>query len=99
MSMKEVDLDLPQKVISALTIIKERMPEVKKNPVLPRVLHAINQKGEHLTIPFNTNNSSSDIGEFKYKLDVEWYRNNGYCTLDDLKEKLRGLKMEFDESE
>lgn len=99
LTMKEVDLDLPQKIISALTIIKERMPEVKKTSVLPRVLHVINQKGEHLTIPFNINNSSSDTGKTKYKLDVEWYRNNGHCTLDDLEEKLRGIKMEFEESE
>ena len=54
------------------------------------ILHVINSKGEHLTIPFIENPmANEDISE-SYTIDDEWYRTHGYVSKEEHQKHIKG---------
>lgn len=56
--------------------------------------HVINSKGEHITIPDNSMDNPSQAED--YQLDVEWYQNHGYVTLEQHNMKIEAIKADWE---
>ncbi len=55
------------------------------------LLHIITKNGERKTIPFpdNKDNHINEADNEEYKIDIDWYLNNGYLTIDQHKKNLK----------
>ncbi len=47
------------------------------------VIHVINSKGEHLTIPFVEKPKANEEIYKSYTIDDEWYRTHGYVSREE----------------
>ena len=59
------------------------------------LLHIITKNGEHKTIPFSANNRNciNEADNEEYKIDIDWYLNNGYTKLEDA---IKEIEKDYD---
>ena len=58
-----------------------------------RKTHLINEKGEKLVVEtrnFNISQQNNDEKYDGYDVDIDWYLNNGYMTLEDMRRSIEG---------
>ncbi len=58
-----------------------------------RKTHLINEKGERLVVEtrdFNISQQNNDGKYEGYDVDIDWYLNNGYMTLEDMRRSIEG---------
>ena len=58
-----------------------------------RKTHLINDKGEKIVVETRELNFSQQNGDGKYNgyhVDIDWYLNNGYMTLEDMRKSIEG---------
>ena len=58
-----------------------------------RKTHLINEKGEKLVVEtrdFNISQQNNDEKYDDYDVDIDWYLNNGYMTLEDMRRSIEG---------
>lgn len=60
-----------------------------------QIIHVVNSKGEHLTIPFvdadSVNKDTKSMND-EYKFDLEWYLSHGYKTFDEITRQIENKK-------
>lgn len=61
-----------------------------------QIVHVINSKGEHITIPFvDADTINEDTQSLNgYKFDLEWYLSHGYKKFDDITKQIEGKYYE-----
>ena len=58
-----------------------------------RKTHLINDKGVTLVVEtrdFNISQQNNDGKYDDYDVDIDWYLNNGYMTLEDMRRSIEG---------
>lgn len=55
-----------------------------------RKVHLINKEGDKLVIEHRDFMDSQLNVDIDYEVDMDWYLNNGYMTLEDMKKSIEG---------
>ena len=64
-------------------------------------VHLISKTGEKIVVPHKDYNDSEMLKDGKYddyEVDIDWYLNNGYMTLEDMRKSIEGTALnDFDD--
>jgi len=69
--------------------------------IMGRKVHLISKEGDKLVIEhrdFMDSQLNADNRYIDYEVDIDWYLNNGYMSLEDMRKSIEGIaRNDFDE--